>query len=82
MTDKKRYEYRSCYAVMGTLTGAQKASRALANAAIPSSVVKIDSSSGTRGCVWGIGFACNQAENVRSVLSSSGINVRSWRTNE
>lgn len=82
MTDKKRYEYRSCSAVMGTLTGAQKVARALANAAIPSSVIKIDSSTGTRGCTWGVSFSCNQTENVKSVLSSSGINVRSWRTNE
>lgn len=82
MTDKKRYEYRSCSAVMGTLTGAQKASKALAGAAIPSSVIKIDSPSGARGCVWGVSFSCNQTENVKSVLSSSGIGVRSWRTNE
>ena len=81
MTDKKRYEYKSCFAVTGTLTGAQKASRALAGAAIPSSVIKIDSA-GTRGCVWGVSFSCNQTANVRSVLSSAGINVKSWRTDE
>ena len=81
MTDKKRYEYRSCYAVMGTLTGAQKASRALANAAIPSSIIKIDSA-GARGCIWGVSFSCNQKENVKSVLLAAGINVKSWRTDE
>ncbi|MBO5204116.1 MAG: hypothetical protein J6B72_05855 [Clostridia bacterium] len=78
MTDRNRSQYKSCAAVMGTLTNAQKAQRALSAAAIPTSVTKSGSSSSHRGCVWSVNFSCNQMENVRSVLSSAGINVKSW----
>lgn len=76
MTDRKRYQYKSCYAVIGTMTGAQKASRALSAAAIPSNIIKTESSARHGGCIWSVSFACNQAENVRAVLSSAGINIR------
>ena len=78
MTDRKRYQNTSCSADMGTLTNAQKAQKALAAAAIPSSVTKSEPASSRRGCVWSVNFSCNQSENVRSVLASAGINVRSW----
>ena len=76
MTDKK-YSYKSCTAALGTMTAAQKAQRALASAAIPNGMIKLDTSS-RRGCVWGVSFSCNQTENVRAVLSAAGIAVRSW----
>lgn len=78
MTDRKSVQYKSCSAVMGTLTNAQKAQKALSQAAIPTSVTKSETSKSHRGCVWSVNFSCNQAENVRTVLSSAGINVRSW----
>ena len=76
MTDKK-YSYKNCTAALGTMTAAQKAQRALASAAIPTGLTKLDSSS-RRGCVWGVSFSCNQKENVKSVLSAAGIAVRAW----
>ena len=78
MTDRMKYQYKGCSAVMGTLTNAQKAQKVLAAAAIPTSVSKSESSSSNRGCVWSVNFACNQADNVRAVLASAGISVKSW----
>ncbi len=78
MTDRNIYQHKSCSAVMGTLTMAQKAQKALARAAIPASVGKIHSSESHRGCAWSVGFSCNQLQNVQSVLASAGINVKSW----
>ena len=77
MTDRNKYQYKSCRAVIGTLTGAQKAQKALTVAAIPSNVVKTESDTRHGGCVWSVSFACNQKENVIAVLSSAGIGVRS-----
>ena len=82
MTDRKRTQYKNCQAVIGTLTGAQKAQKALAAAAIPSAVSKSESASQHRGCVWSVSFSCNQEENVRAVLSSAGIKVKSFGGND
>ena len=79
MTDKTKSEYKECFAVMGTLTNAQKAQRALSVAAIPSIISKSDPAQGHKGCVWGIEFPCNQSYNVQSIFSSYGISVREWR---
>ena len=78
MAERKDYQYSSCSAIVGTLTNAQKAQKALAAAAIPARVGKLEASSSHRGCVWSINFSCNQMRNVKSVLASSGINVRAW----
>lgn len=78
MTDRKTGAYQGCSAIMGTLTNAQKAQKALSLAAIPSSVTKMEGSTTHRGCVWSVSFTCNQAKNVKTVLSSAGINVRAW----
>ena len=78
MTERKNFQYKGCSAIMGTLTNAQKAQKALSAAAIPTSVGKLESSSSNRGCVWSVNFSCNQMRNVRSVLASAGINVKSW----
>ena len=78
MTDRNRIERKGCYAVMGTLTNAQKAQKALSAAAIPSSINKTDSSVSHKGCVWSLNFSCNQLQNVKNVLGSAGITVKSW----
>ena len=72
----KEYDGR-CILEMGTQTNAQKAQSALSAAAIPSTVVKTESSS-RRGCVYGIRFSCSQVANVRTVLSAARITVRRW----
>lgn len=76
MTDTKAAGY--CFAVMGTLTNAQKAQRVLSTAAIPSSLTKNEASSSHKGCVWSVTFSCNQLGNVKSVLYSAGIHVKEW----
>ena len=69
---------RSCYAEIGSVTYAMKAQAALGAAAIPSTVVKSESSSSRRGCVYGIRFSCLQESNVRTVLAAARIPVRKW----
>ena len=76
--DRNKYQYKDCSAVLGTLTLAQKAQRALSSAAIPTSITKSDTSSLHRGCVWSVNFSCNQQENVRAVLAAAGIKVKAW----
>ena len=78
MTERSRSERKSCYAIMGTLTNAQKAQKALSTAAIPSYISKTNSPTNHNGCVWSLNFSCNQLGNVKNVLSKSGINVKSW----
>ena len=76
--ERKNYRQGECSAVMGTLTAAQKAQKALGAAAIPANISKTESSSSHRGCVWSISFSCNQKQNVMTVLSNAGIPVKSW----
>ena len=71
-------------AVVGSMTTALGAQRALATAAIRSEIVKQDSasgSSGSRGCNYGVAFPSVQRGNVRAILSAAHINVRRY-TNE
>lgn len=73
---------RDCSAELGSVTYAMKAQQALATAAIPSTVMKTESSSLRRGCSYGIRFSCNQEANVRAVLSAARISVKQWNTEE
>ena len=68
-----------CVAVMGSMTHALKAQQALAQAAIPSTVIKTETTSSHRGCVYGIRFYCGQENNVRTVLSAAHIQVKQWK---
>ena len=70
---------RSCRAELGTMTYAMRAQRALAAAAIPSTVGKIESSLSGRGCTYGIRFSCQQEKNVRTVLQNARIYPRQWK---
>ena len=74
----KRESYE-CSAELGSVTEAMKAQRVLAAAAIPSEIIKSEGGR-RRGCIFGIGFACAQANNVRAVLSSARITPRGWNT--
>ena len=68
-----------CSAVIGSVTQAMSAQRALADAAIPTTVIKFESSGrGSRGCVYALSFSCSQGNNVRTVLSHKGIRVKQW----
>ena len=78
LTDRNKHQNKDCSAVLGTLTQAQKAQKALSSAAIPTRISKSDASVSHRGCVWSVSFSCNQLPNVRSVLSAAGIKVKAW----
>ncbi len=65
----------NCTAVIGSLTLALKAQKAMASSAIHATVVKLDSSVTNRGCAYGIEYDCNQDSNVRAIMNSSGIKV-------
>lgn len=71
-----------CRAEFGSLTLTLKAQKILGNAAIPSTVVKNNSSSsGAKGCSYGLHFSCSQKSNVERVFQNEGIKVKQWKTN-
>lgn len=78
---KKEYA-RECSAAIGSVTQAMKAQKALASAAIPSTVIKWESSSRLRGCVYGVQYSCQQQRNVETVLASARIAVKQWNDEE
>lgn len=69
-----------CSAAIGTVTQTMKAQKILANAAIPSAVIKYDGTHKSKGCIYGLSFSCAQAGNARTVLEGGGIRVRQWNT--
>ena len=69
-----------CTIDIGSLTVALKAQKALAGAAISSTVVKNDSSFGSRGCSYGLRLSCEQKVNAERVFSHEGIRVKKWIT--
>ena len=62
-----------CTIVTGSITSAMKAQKALSTAAIPSSIIKLDSSITHRGCAYGLDVNCNQLSNVQSILTNLKI---------
>lgn len=71
-----------CVAVMGSVTQAMKAQKALGEAAIPSTVIKLEASSSRRGCTYGVRYSCAQENNVRTILGASRISVKEWKRGE
>ena len=70
-------ERRDCVAELGSMTQAMRAQSLLGAAAIPSTVIKLKSSS-RKGCVYGISFSRNQRRNVQTALESARIPVKRW----
>lgn len=70
--------YGVCRAQMRSVTYAQKAQRLLASSAIPSEVIKLESTQG-RGCSYGIEIPCSQKNNAQALLSAEGITVKQWK---
>jgi hypothetical protein len=64
-------------AVVGSMTAAQRAQRALLGAAIRADIVKSDSESG-RGCGYGVAFPSVQHGNVTAILRAAHVNVRQY----
>lgn len=71
------HNYGECYAEIGSVTHAMKAQAALSAAAIPSEIIKSESST-RHGCVYSVSYSCSQANNVRTVLASARIPVKHW----
>ncbi len=69
---------RRCTAVLGSMTHALQAQRALSGASLHSEVIKISSSKSGQGCTYGVTYACMQDTHVRAVLSRAGIAVRRY----
>ena len=76
MTNK----HGECSLEAGSVTQAMRIQEALASAAIPSRVIKTNSS--RHGCIYGISFSCAQENNVRTVLSIARIPVKRWETED
>ena len=68
-----------CSVVIGSVTQAMSVQRTLADAAIPTAVIKHEAmGKGSKGCVYALSFSCSQSNNVRTVLSHKGIKVKQW----
>ncbi len=71
--------YNECSIEAGSVTQAMKIQELLSAAAIPSKVIKSQTSS-RRGCIYGVSYSCIQESNVRTVLSgASGTSGRHKR---
>ena len=73
--NEKRYE---CLAVIGSVTQAMRAQSVLANAAVRSEVIKVDSAITGKGCAYAVVYSCLQAENVKLILKRAGVRVRKY----
>lgn len=71
--------YSECIAEIGSMTQAMRAQQALAQAVIPATVVKTDSSKSEKGCVYGVSLSCAQRENAENVFEKSRIRVKRWK---
>lgn len=68
----------TCSLEMGSVTQAMKAQELLSRYAIPSKIIKTDSSS-RRGCIYALSYACSQTNNVSHILSNAKLTPRSNR---
>ena len=58
-----------CSTEIGSVTQAIKAQELLAKYAIPTKIIKTESS--RRGCVYALTYACSQENNVNSLLANA-----------
>ena len=68
-----------CIAEIGSMTQAMRAQNVLAETAIPSTIVKTDSSKSNKGCAYGLSLDCEQKENAENVFYRSKVRVRRWK---
>ncbi len=71
--------YSECIAEIGSMTQAMRAQKALAEAVIPATVVKTDSSKNEKGCAYGVSFPCAYRDNVENIFARSRVRVRRWK---
>ena len=67
-----------CTAAIGSLTHTIGAQRALSEAGIHGTIVKLDASMTRRGCAYGVEFACEDGRAVRSVMNANKISVSNY----
>ena len=72
---QKHYE---CLAIIGSMTQAMRAQKALANAAVRAEVIKVDSALTGKGCAYAVSYSCLQADHVKMILKGAGIRVRGY----
>ena len=68
-----------CIAEIGSMTQAMRAQNALAEMAIPSTIVKTNSSKSNKGCAYGLSLDCNQIENAENIFGRTKVRVRRWK---
>ena len=67
-----------CSAVIGSMTSAMTAQRALGKNALRAKVVKVGIGSKSKGCIYGVEFDCAAYASVRSALASAGVDVKEY----
>jgi len=72
------FKYDRCTAEIGSVTDAMRAQSLLAREGIYCEVIQGDSSQHRRGCVYAISYDCRQERDLKNVLKSAGIRVRSF----
>lgn len=65
-----------CIASFASQTYAIKAQKALAAAAIPSRVVKLDGEKSKKGCSYGVEIPCSLLDNSKNILNKARVKVR------
>lgn len=73
---QKETERRTCTAVIGSMTQAMRARRALTNAAVYANVVKVNAATAKHGCAYGVSYPCSLDGAVREVLRREGIRAQ------
>ena len=73
---RTEYKKEACASVIGSMTQAMKAQKALERAAIPARVEKADSSATRRGCAYAVIYDCSWEGAVREVLRREEIPIR------
>ena len=68
-----------CIAEIGSMTQAMRAQNALGEMAIPSTIVKTNSSKSNKGCAYGLSIDCNQIDNAENIFEKTRIRVRRWK---
>ena len=71
--------FYTCIAEICSMTSTMRAQSALSEAAIPTTIVKGNSSKNSSGCAYGLSFDCAHIENIKNILAKSGVKVRRWK---
>ena len=73
------HRHGECIAEIGSMTQVMRAQNALSEMAIPSTIVKTNSSKTNKGCAYGLSVDCKQRENADNIFQKSNVRVRRWK---